>query len=119
MSSRRDFFQRIAHSMSAGDIDHVADWFTEDFKLHDPSIGGFRFGHQGAQDMLRALAEQVPNARIELLDMVEQDDKVAVRWLFAGMKDSESVNLSIVAIYRFEGDRIAEDWGIAARAKWP
>ncbi len=119
MPSRKDFFQHIARSMSAGDIDRVAEWFTEDFKLHDPSIGGFRFGHQGARDMLRALADQVPSARIDLLDMVEQGDKVAVRWLFAGMKETQPVHLSVVAIYRFEGDRIAEDWGIAVRAKWP
>jgi hypothetical protein len=31
--------------MSVRDIDHVAEWFTEDFKLH-PSIGGFRFGQE-------------------------------------------------------------------------
>ena len=42
-----------------------------------------------------------------------------MRWLFAGMKESQPVHLSVVAIYRFEGDRIAEDWGIAARAEWP
>ena len=53
------------------------------------------------------------------LDMVEEGDKVAVRWIFAGKKDGSPVYLSAVAIYRFEGDRIAEDWGIAAKADWP
>jgi predicted ester cyclase len=119
MSLRKDFFIRIAGSMSTGDVDHVAEWFTEDFKLHDPSIGGFRFGHDGARDMLRSLAEHVPYARIDVLDMVEEGDKVAVRWIFAGKKDGRPVYLSAVAIYRFEGDRIAEDWGIAAKAQWP
>lgn len=90
MSSRKSFFQQIARSMSDGDIDHVAEWFTEDFKLHDPSIGGFRSGHEGARDMLRAIAEHVPNAQIELLDIVEQGDKVAVRWLFAGEKGEQT-----------------------------
>jgi ketosteroid isomerase-like protein len=104
--------------MSTGDIDHVAEWFTEDFKLHDPSIGGFRFGHDGARDMLRSLAEHVPYARIDVLDMVEEGDKVAVRWIFAAKKDGRPVYLSAVAFYRFEGDR-AEDWGIAAKAQWP
>jgi predicted ester cyclase len=119
MTSRKDFFLRIARSMSEGDIDHVAEWFTEDFKLHDPSIGGFRSGHEGARDMLRALAEHVPCARIDILDMVEEGNKVAVRWLFSGKKDGSPVYLSVVAIYRFVGDRIAEDWGIAAKAEWP
>jgi predicted ester cyclase len=119
MSSRKEFFIRIARSMAAGDIDHVADWFTEDFKLHDPSIGGFRFGHDGARDMLHSLAKHVPAARIDALDMVEEGDKVAVRWLFSGQKNGRPAYLSAVAIYRFEGDRIAEDWGIAATAQWP
>jgi predicted ester cyclase len=119
MSSRKDFFRRIARSMSTGDINHVAEWFTEDFKLHDPSLGGFRFGHDGASDMLHSLAEHVPGAQIDVLDMVEEDDRVAVRWLFSGKKDGRPVCLSAIAIYRFEGDRIAEDWGIAAKAEWP
>jgi ketosteroid isomerase-like protein len=83
MSSRKDFFIRIAGSMSSGDIDYVAEWFTEDFKLHDPSIGGFRSGHDGARDMLRSLAEHVPCARIDVLDMVEEGKgrgAVALLW---------------------------------------
>ena len=119
MASRKDFFLRIAKSMSTGDIGHVAEWFTEDFKLHDPSIGGFRSGHDGARDMLRSLAEHVPCARIDVLDMVEEGNKVAMRRHFSGKKDGTPVYLSAVAIYRFDGDRIAEDWGIAAQAEWP
>ena len=119
MSSRKDFFRRIARSMSTGDIDHVAEWFTEDFKLHDPSVGGIWSGHDGARALLRSLSEHVPCARIDVLDMVEEGDKVAVRWLFSGKKDGSPVYLSAVAIYRFEGERIAEDWGIAVKAEWP
>jgi ketosteroid isomerase-like protein len=118
-SSKKAILLRITESMSAGDLDHVSEWFTEDFKLHDPSIGGFRSGHDGARDMLRSLAERVPSARIDALDMVEEGNKVAARWLFSGKKDGRPVYLSVVAIYRFEGERIAEDWGIAARAEWP
>jgi predicted ester cyclase len=69
--------------------------------------------------MLRSLAEHVPCARVDALDMVEEGDMVAVRWLFSGKKDGRPVHLSVVAIYRFHGDRIAEDWGIAAKAEWP
>jgi predicted ester cyclase len=38
---------------------------------------------------------------------------------FAGNNDGRPVYLSVVAIYHFVGDRIAEDWGIAAKAEWP
>jgi predicted ester cyclase len=119
MSLRKAVLLRIAEAMSTGDIDHVSEWFTEDFKLHDPSFGGFRSGHSGARDMLWSLAEHVPSAQVGALDMVEEGDKVAVRWIFSGKKDGSPVHLSAVAIYRFEGERIAEDWGIAAKADWP
>jgi hypothetical protein len=81
---------RIAEAMSAGNIDHVPEWFTEGFKLHDPSFGGFRSGHEGARDMLRSLAEHVPSA-IDALDMVEEGAKIAVRWLFSGKNDGGPV----------------------------
>jgi hypothetical protein len=42
-----------------------------------------------------------------------------VRWLFFGKKDGRPVYLSAVAIYRFDGHRIAVDWAIAAKAEWP
>jgi predicted ester cyclase len=116
MSSRKAVLLHIAKAMSAGDIEHVPEWFTEDFRLHDPSYGGFRAGHSGVRDMLQSLTEHVPKGQFEALDMVEEGDRVAVRWLFTGTKDGEAVYLSAVAIYRFEGDRIAEDWGIAAKA---
>ena len=67
MSSRKAVLLRIAEAMSAGNIDHVHDWFTEDFKLHDPSFGGFRSGLEGALDMLRSIAEHVPGAAINAL----------------------------------------------------
>ncbi len=100
-------------------MDHVPEWFTEDFELHDPSFGGFGAGHEGARDMLRSLADHVPGVRIHALDMVEERDKVAVRWLFSGEKNGRPVYLSAVAIYCFKGERIAEDWGIAAKAERP
>jgi predicted ester cyclase len=86
MSSRKDFVLRIARCTSSGDIDHVADWFTEEFELYDPSLGGLRSGHDGARDMLRSLAEHVPGARIDVLGMVEEGDKAAVRFVFSGKR---------------------------------
>ena len=79
MASKKAVLLRIAEAMSAGAIDHVPEWFTEGFKLHDPSFGGFRSGHEGARDMLRSLAEHVPSARIDALDMVEEQIRVLRR----------------------------------------
>ena len=46
--------------------------------------------------------------------MIEEGDRVAVRWqLTATYDDGKPYERSIMAIYRFENGRIAEDWGIS------
>ena len=34
--SNKEFFLRLAAAMNAGDTDHVAEWFTEDFNCTNP-----------------------------------------------------------------------------------
>jgi predicted ester cyclase len=106
--------------MSVGDIDHIAEWFTEDFRLHDPAAPpDWPTGHEGARRMCQTLLDLVPGAKVEVLDMVEEGDRVAVRWLFSGTTNEGPTHLSAVAIYRFVAGRIAEDWGIAFKGDWP
>ena len=119
MSMQKDLLRRMATAITAGDTDNVDQWFTEDFALHDPAIGQCLYGHEGARQMLQMLAETVPEARLEILDMVEEGDQVAVRWRFVGGQSGASPDFSVMAIYRFEGGRIAEDWGVGNRAAWP
>jgi ketosteroid isomerase-like protein len=51
--------------------------------------------------------------------MVEEGDRVAVRWQLTAAYDGKPFQSSIMEIYRFEEGRIAEDWGLAIRAPWP
>jgi predicted ester cyclase len=87
--SNKDFFLRMVAAMNAGDAEHIAEWFTEDFKLHEPGVPLERVtGHEGARRMLHHLRTAIlPETRFEILDMVEEGDRVAVRWLFSGVKD--------------------------------
>ena len=58
--------------------------------------------------------------KVEILDMIEEGDRVAVRWrLSAAYDDDKPYERSIMAIYRFENGRIAEDWGISIPELWP
>ena len=57
---------------------------------------------------------------MEILDIIEEGDRVAVRWqLTATYNDGKPYERSIMAIYRFENGRIAEDWGVASPTLWP
>jgi ketosteroid isomerase-like protein len=117
--TQKDLFLRAAAAMSVGDIDHIAEWFTEDFRLHDPGLPNWPTGYEGARRMCQTLLDLVPGARVEVLDMVEEGDRVGVRWLFSGVAEGKPVHLSAVAIYRFVDGRIAEDWGIGFKSEWP
>jgi ketosteroid isomerase-like protein len=126
MSRQTDLLREIAASMSSGAPDRISDWFTEDFRLHEPGKVTLPAGHEGARQMMEAgrqnrIRAGVPTpAKAEILDMIEEGDRVAVRWeVTATARDGTPYQGSCVAIYRFESGRIAEDWGIVAPALWP
>jgi hypothetical protein len=47
-----------------------------------------------------------------------EGDRVAVRWQLTATCEGEPFEQSIMAIYRFEKGRIAEDWVSSMRALW-
>lgn len=51
----------------------------EDFQLYNPEIPHDRAGHDGAHRMLQALKDLMPGGKVEVLDMVEEGDRVAAR----------------------------------------
>ncbi len=117
--SHQAFFLRVAAAITARDLDHVAEWFTEDFRLHEP---GFDIpnGPAGAEVMLQTFLKLGPAMKVEVLDVIEAGDRAAVRWLFSGESDGEAVAIPCIAMYRFVGGRVAEDWGITStRGPWP
>ena len=60
-----------------------------------------------------------PPIKLEILDMIEEGDRVVVRWQLTATRDGKPFDQSIMATYRFEMGRIAEDWGVSVRALWP
>ena len=119
MSEQKAVLLRLARDLNEGRASDVQACFAKDFRLHDPSAPEWPRGHEGARKMLDAFLAFGSDLTIEICDMVEEDDKIAVRWRAAAKRDGNPVTGSIVAIYRFVGGLIAEDWGVAVRAPWP
>jgi hypothetical protein len=117
-SSQQDRLREIARRISAGAFEGLEQFFSTDFRLHDPNAPDWPQGGEGARLMLRKFAELGDDVRLTILDMVEHDDEVAVRWSVAWTQGGARREAAIIAIYRFESGLIAEDWGIAARAPW-
>lgn len=119
MSFHKQLLLQVAAALNSNDFDHVDQWFTADFKLHEPGRPEWPVGHEGARQMLVEIRDKIPGAKVEALDMLEEGDRVAVRWLFSATREGEPRHVSAVAIYRFANGLISEDWGIATRATWP
>jgi ketosteroid isomerase-like protein len=119
MSRHADFFHEVAETITANRPYPIVDWFTEDFRLHDPNLPDWPTGHAGAakmMDLFRALGGPI---HFEAVEIIEDGDRAAVRWRLSATQDGQPLSSSIIAMYRFEGGRIAEDWGVSVRKEWP
>jgi ketosteroid isomerase-like protein len=119
MSQQKDLLRKMATAHNSGVPDRISDWFTEDLQLHEPGAPALPAGHAGASQMRARFRALVPPINLEILNMVEEGDRVAVRWQLTATYDGKPFEQSIMAIYRFEEGRIAEDWGIGIRELWP
>jgi ketosteroid isomerase-like protein len=84
-SGRTSSSDRVADRCS-GAPDRLSDWFTEDFRLHEPGKPALPVGHEGARQM-RASPKPKPPINVEILDMIEEGDRVAVRWQLTATYD--------------------------------
>jgi predicted ester cyclase len=103
------------------DVAKIRDLFTPDFRLHVPNYPDWPPGYDGAIRMFVQMNALFPDLELIAEDIFGDADRVCVRWRYKGTQSGsfegrigdgsrfESVGLSI---YRFEGNRIAEDWGV-------
>jgi ketosteroid isomerase-like protein len=119
MSQQKELLREFAAAHNSGTPDRISDWFTEDFRLHEPGAPALPAGHEGARQMRAQFRTLTPPIKLEILDMIEEGDRVAVRWQLTATYQGRPFEQSIVAIYRFENGRIAKDWGSSIRALSP
>ena len=55
------------------------NWFTEDFRLHEPGAPPSPTGHGGASQMRARLRALSPPIKLDIFDMIEEGNRVAVR----------------------------------------
>lgn len=119
MSHQKAMLLEIADALSSGGDLRIEAWFTEDFRLHDPGFPQWPSGHHGASAMLAQNVSLGPTMKLEALDMLEEDNRVAVRWRLSATQGGKLFDHAIMSMYRFEDGRIAEDWGVSFREGWP
>ena len=112
----RRFFEDI---LGTGDWSQAREVLAETVVMHHPAAPGPVEGLEAVQQALAPFRDAFPDLRLRVHDLVEEGDKVAVRWsaqgtnngsLFGIPATGKAATVGGVSFLRFEGDRIAEDW---------
>jgi steroid delta-isomerase-like uncharacterized protein len=100
-----------------GDLDRMDALFAADFVRHDP--GRDLQGVEQNRQFVASLRAAFPDGRFTVEDLIEEGDKVVVRYrfngshlgAFQGMAPSgKQVSYTGILIYRVKDGRIAEQW---------
>lgn len=118
MSEQLDLIRELADLINRRQAIDLTRFFTESFRLDDPGSGALRFGLDGAARMIDAIQALAPDVRLDILDSVEDADRVAIRWSVTWSKEGAAASAAMLAIYRFIDGRIADDWGVSAPGTW-
>jgi predicted ester cyclase len=110
---------RLLDAMNGGELEKIADLVTEDFVDH-AAPPGVPQGRDGYVAILTFVTKAL-ELRYELQDVVAAGDKVAVRAVAHGRHNVDTQGfpatgrpyaMATMHIYRAEGDRLAEHWGV-------
>jgi len=120
----RKFFKQV---WNEGNLDAVDEYVAQEYKIHsdpgDPWDGQI-LDQEGFKNRLKISRIPFPDIKFEILEIVEQDNRIAVSWTMRGtnsgpMGDFEATGKTIEAqgltIYYFEAGRITGHWQVADR----
>jgi ketosteroid isomerase-like protein len=111
-------------TLNQGDIsllDQLADeLFTPDFCSHDPSMLDFEPGPTGVKKFIRELLTENSGVHVTLHDIFTHEEKTAYRFsvTMTDIASGKPVNAQLIAIDRFDGGRIAEEWQLSNPGSW-
>jgi predicted ester cyclase len=110
----------VLEVFGSGEVERIHDLVTDDFVDHGAPPGLVPPGPDGYVAVLRFLID-VLHIRYELHDVVADGDRVAIRATAHGVHTSDHLGvpatgkpyaMSTMHLYRAEGDRLAEHWGV-------
>ena len=114
----RNFYTRV---FEGGDFDYMDENMAPDFKEHEEFPPGFPEGIEGVKALIKEFRTGFPDLKANIEDIFTSGDKVTVRATLTGTHtgafmnipaSGKQINVSVIDILRFEGEKAAEHWGI-------
>jgi predicted ester cyclase len=123
MGSNGDTVRAIEEAWDNGKLDELDQYFSADFNNSQSATQGLPAGLEGAKIAHQGFMQAFPDRKVELLDLVEEGDTVAIRNKVTGTNTGGMPPLNIPAngkpftieswsIYRLEDGKVVEHKGI-------
>ncbi|MFD9008177.1 ester cyclase [Streptomyces sp. NPDC059552] len=106
-------------AVESGDLDAAEQMLTQDFIAHVPGSPAPLVGRDVWRLGTQAMQDAFPDLKIMVQEIFGAGDKVTVLLRFEGTHQGafqqieatgRQVAFTSIEVYRFEGDRIAEEW---------
>lgn len=106
--------------LNTGNLDIADQYLTDDFHSHG-SHDDSMVGPEAFKFTIRIQRAAFSDVEYEILDFISMGDKAAVRWVMRGKHTGEFLGVpptgkvvehNAIIWLRFEGEKIAERWGI-------
>jgi steroid delta-isomerase-like uncharacterized protein len=117
-ATARRFFQEV---FNEGRVELIPEVTTENFVEHETIPGGPE-GREAVTWFVSSFRGAVPDLRAEVEDLIAEGDRLAVRSTWSGTHQGDlfgmpatgkRFTMNVIDIVRFEGDRVAEHWGVS------
>ena len=119
MMSKKEIARYISQKVvNEKDYSPILEFLTDDYVYH--GLGGMT-SHtpQGFMDAIKGFHAAIPDLKSEIIDMLEEGDRLVLRFNFTGTHEGEflgfpgsgaKLHFEGMIMRRFEQDKIAEDW---------
>jgi steroid delta-isomerase-like uncharacterized protein len=121
IEENKQVVRRLVQIVNSGNLDQLNDILASDYVRHDPNPLLKDVGRKEYKEAFTKLREAFPDAKWTLEEILADGDRVIGRWSFHGTHNGPFFNIPpsgkevtypILAIYRIEDGKIAEDWHI-------
>ena len=111
----------IEEGFNEGNLDVADELVAEDFRMHEAGIEEPLRGPEGVKEVLGTYKNAFPDARIEIQELVAEEDAVVVRWRASGTHEGDLMGIeptgnevSIVGMemYHVRDGKAIEGWEI-------